>query len=176
MSGTSPRSEYEAVRSPSRSSLLAVVVGLALSIAWPANADWLVTQYGDEIETRGPWRVEDGWVYFTDTDDREDLLPLEDIDLEASERVTAAEVPEITLFMTSWCGYCRLARELLEDLDARFDEKDIEIDEDARRQFHEVADGRRTVPVLKAGDIVIRGFSEEAIRKLVERQKAWDSR
>ena len=151
---------------------LATALAITLAMAWPAGGDWLVTQYGDRIETREPWRIDAEWVYFTDTDGREDLLPLEDVDLEASEHASTM----ITLYLTSWCGYCRAARELLEELDADFVEKDIENDDVALQEHRALTDGRGGVPVLKAGNTTVSGFSPELIKTLVSRQKSWQTR
>ncbi len=106
-----------------------------------------------------------------DGEDRQDLLPLEDIDWEASERASA----RITLYMTTWCGYCRAARKLLQELDADFLEKDIESDEKAQQEHLALTGGRSGVPVLTAQGMVVAGFSAEAIQSLVKQQKIWKS-
>lgn len=55
----------------------------------PAAADWLVTRDGASIETRGPWRVEDRLVVFHRPDGSLASIRLSDVDLEASDRLTA---------------------------------------------------------------------------------------
>jgi hypothetical protein len=56
----------------------------------PAAADWLVTQLGDRIETRGAWRVEKKSVIFTLPNGTLSSLRVSDVDLAASEKATAA--------------------------------------------------------------------------------------
>lgn len=70
----------------------ATLLGLALLAALnlPASADWLVTNAGERIETRGPWRVEGGRVSFTRPNGTLSALRLSEVDLDASERATRA--------------------------------------------------------------------------------------
>lgn len=55
----------------------------------PARADWLVLRTGERAETRGPWKVKGKLVVFTSAKGNLASLRLADVDLEASERVTA---------------------------------------------------------------------------------------
>jgi len=64
------------------------VVAAAL-LAAPAAADWLVTRDGGRVETRGPWKTKGKLVVFTRADGQLSSLRLTDVDLAASERVTA---------------------------------------------------------------------------------------
>ena len=66
----------------------AVAVAAAL-LAMPAAADWLVAADGGRVETRGPWKVKGKLVVFTRTDGQLSSLRLADVDLAASEKVTA---------------------------------------------------------------------------------------
>ena len=150
--------------------LAVIAFALTLAGAWPAGADWLVTQNGDEIETKGDWRIEDGWVHFIAAGGREDLLPIEDVDIEASER---ANVAPITLYMTTWCGYCRKARGLLEELDLAFEEKDVEKDQEAAEEHQALTGGRAGVPVIKVGSSVVLGFNAAAIEAAADQKKSW---
>ncbi len=61
-----------------------------LLVSTPAGADWLVTREGAKVETQGPWKVKGKLVVFTRPDDTLASLRLAEVDLEASERATAA--------------------------------------------------------------------------------------
>ncbi|MEM9594018.1 MAG: glutaredoxin family protein, partial [Acidobacteriota bacterium] len=76
--------------------------------------------------------------------------------------------PEIILYSTSWCGFCRKARTLLTELGADFVEKDIEKNPEARREHAAKAGPSAGVPVLDIDGRIIRGYSESAIRQEVE--------
>jgi glutaredoxin len=70
-----------------------VAVGAAM-LASAAAADWLVTADGETIETKGPWKVKGRVVVFTDAKGALSSLRLDDLDLEASETVTADGGPQ----------------------------------------------------------------------------------
>lgn len=58
-----------------------------MAVAAPAaQADWLVTQEGARLETKGPWTVRGKLVVFTMPDGTLSSLRLEHVDLEASKR------------------------------------------------------------------------------------------
>jgi hypothetical protein len=70
-------------------------LGLALALAGtlfvaPATADWLVTLDGDRIETQGPWSIQGKLVVFTSPGGGLSSLRLADIDVDASDQLTAA--------------------------------------------------------------------------------------
>ena len=87
----------------------------------------------------------------------------------AAPAPAAEDEPRITLYMTSWCGYCRKATKLLEELDADFESKDIEKDAEARREFSAKSGGRSGVPLLDFDGEIVRGYSERTIREQVQR-------
>jgi hypothetical protein len=77
-------------------SAASAIVGAALAallvplLPAAGNADWLVTREGVRVETKGPWKVKGKLVVFTRPDDTLASLRLAEVDLEASERATAA--------------------------------------------------------------------------------------
>ncbi len=175
-----------------RATLLAPVALLALAFAPAAAADWLVTVEGALIETDGPWTLEGDLLRYTDLDGVEQVLPIDEVDLEGSEETTALKAgreyvpadrsaapaadeqagadgdePRITLYMTSWCGYCRKARKLLKELDADFVAKDVEKSREAAREFASKSGGRGGVPLIDFDGRIVRGYNDRLIRKLV---------
>jgi glutaredoxin len=77
------------------------------------------------------------------------------------------DLPQITLYSTSWCGYCKKARAYLTQRGWPFVEKDIERDPAAFREHSARSGGRGGVPVLDIGGTVIRGFDTAAIDRAV---------
>ena len=63
-----------------------------------------------------------------------------------------APEPEIVIYTTSWCPYCRRAKALLDSKGARYREIDVEEEPARRREMMERAGGRTSVP-----QIFIRG-------------------
>jgi glutaredoxin len=72
-----------------------------------------------------------------------------------------ASVSDVTLYATSWCGYCRKTRQFLADKGIAYTEYDIEQSAEGRRQYDEL--GGRGVPVLVVNGTVIHGYGPEKI-------------
>lgn len=79
------------------SNRLGIVHGIALGLlalgaaALPARADWLVTQEGGRVETKGPWQIKGKLVVFTRAADGVlASLRAAEVDLDASAKATAA--------------------------------------------------------------------------------------
>lgn len=68
----------------------ALAAGFTL-VLLPAAADWLVMRDGSRVETAGPWRVESRLVVFKQPDGTFASVRLDDVDLDASARVTREE-------------------------------------------------------------------------------------
>lgn len=85
---------------------------------------------------------------------------------EAAPKFDTTDRPPIILYETSWCGYCRKARSLLKQLDADFEARDVERDAQAAAEARSKAGGGG-VPVIDFGGVVVRGYSDRTIRKLV---------
>lgn len=163
---------------------------LALCVVSPAAADWLVTLEGGLIETQGPWAIAGKTVTYKDLDGEEHSLPFAEIDLEGSLATTAfkqgraytpppkavvaaatraEDEPKIILYQTSWCGYCRKARKLLDELGAEYVAKDIEKDEEAHLEYSAKGKGYKGIPLIDFDGEIVQGYNEHYIRKLVKK-------
>ncbi len=97
------------------------------------------------------------------------VLRLTDADVQhVADEVSATgagdeAAPVVTLYSTSWCGWCRKSRELMQSLGIAFVERDVERDAQAAADKARLAPGSG-VPVLVRGGEIVRGFSEAAIR------------
>ena len=67
--------------------------------------------------------------------------------------------PEVLLYTTGWCSFCRRAKALLRDKGVRWKELDIEADP-AHRQAMIEASGRRTVPQIFINGTHVGGCDE----------------
>lgn len=76
---------------------------------------------------------------------------------------------DITMYSTSWCGYCKKARRWLTANGIPFVEKDVEKDAAAGAEFRALTGGRGGVPVITVGETVIRGFAERQLEAAIER-------
>lgn len=77
----------------------------------------------------------------------------------------------VVLYTTSWCGYCRKARDFLRRHGVTFVEKDIESDPGAARELARKRRGARLdgsgVPVIDVDGKLVQGFSERTYARLL---------
>jgi glutaredoxin 3 len=68
--------------------------------------------------------------------------------------------PDILIYTTRSCPYCRMAKELLKKRNLAYEEISVDEDFEARVEMMEKANGRRTVPQIFFGDVHIGGCDE----------------
>jgi len=59
---------------------------------------------------------------------------------------------DVTMYSTTWCGYCRRLKLQLDRAGIAFDEIDIERDPDAAKFVESVNYGNQTVPAIRYPD------------------------
>jgi glutaredoxin 3 len=67
---------------------------------------------------------------------------------------------KVVIYTTQYCGYCHMARRLLDQKGVHFEEIDVTGDWAARDRLVEKAGGRMTVPQIWIGDTHVGGFDE----------------
>ena len=78
---------------------------------------------------------------------------------------------KVIMYMTSWCGYCRKAREYLQSLRVDLVEYDIEKTPSRGGEMLSKSGGSRGVPLIDVEGIIIRGFNPAAIKDAIERRR-----
>ena len=68
-------------------------------------------------------------------------------------------MPEIQIYLTSWCPYCHAAKRLLSEKGQEWDEVDVEAEPARRREMVERA-GRSSVPQIWIGDRHVGGYED----------------
>jgi glutaredoxin 3 len=63
------------------------------------------------------------------------------------------------MYATSWCGYCAMARRLLEQKGQEWEEIDVDA-EPSRRTEMQQRSGRHTVPQIWIGERHVGGFDD----------------
>jgi glutaredoxin len=76
-----------------------------------------------------------------------------------------ADAAGLTMYATSWCGYCRRARAYLAEKGIAYREVDIEASEANRREFK--AYGGSGVPLFVAGEARLRGFNPSSMEQFL---------
>jgi mycoredoxin len=59
---------------------------------------------------------------------------------------------QVTMYSTTWCGYCRRLKLQMDQAGIAYDDVDIERDPEAARYVEGVNGGNQTVPVVRFGD------------------------
>jgi glutaredoxin 3 len=67
---------------------------------------------------------------------------------------------KIKIYTTPICPYCVRAKSLLKKKGAQFDEVDVFMDTDARREMEAKANGARTVPQIFIGEKHVGGCDD----------------
>ena len=88
-------------------------------------------------------------------------------DEDAPPKAAEAEAPQIKLYMTDWCGFCRKTESLLKSLEVEYEAIDIEKVPGAREEKNR-HQPRCGVPVTVIAEQSICGFSEQKIRQMVQ--------
>ncbi len=77
--------------------------------------------------------------------------------------------PQVTIYSTTWCAFCKTEKQYLEKLGVAFTEKDIETDEAAHAELMEKINGDfRGVPVTIIGNEVVLGFDRPKIDTILK--------
>lgn len=118
------------------------------------------------------WVDEDGTVHFSDRapEGEAERIELEPINAvapvdgsephetgESTRSGSSARTARVTMYSTSWCGYCRQAREYFRAERIPFTEHDIEESASARAAYDRLGAGG--VPLIKVGERTMNGFS-----------------
>lgn len=124
------------------------------------------------------WVDEQGTVHFSDRapDEGAERIELEPINsvtpvkaLEASDAASRADERgqaaggRVTMYSTSWCGYCKQARQYFRAEGIPFTEHDIEASARARRAYDRLGGGG--VPLLEVGTRTMNGFSVDSFER-----------
>jgi mycoredoxin len=69
-----------------------------------------------------------------------------------TDPAAAVDLDMLTMYSTTWCGYCRRLKLQLDQAGLNYREVDIERDADAARFVEGVNGGNQTVPVIEFPD------------------------
>ena len=124
------------------------------------------------------WVDAEGKVHYGDR--RPDKTPVEavDADINTFEKqnydflppaADPADPPRVVMYATSWCPYCRKARDYFRSRNIPYTEHDIEKDPAAHRRFKSL--GGKGVPLILVGERQMSGFSGDRFEKLYKSRK-----
>lgn len=76
------------------------------------------------------------------------------------------------MYITSWCGYCRKAREYLQSLRVDLVEYDIEKNPSSEKEMVSKSGGTKGVPLIDVEGIIIHGYNSSVIKDTIERRSS----
>jgi len=68
----------------------------------------------------------------------------------------------VIVYSTTWCAFCKAAKQYFDSKDIKYTEVNVEEDQDAARQIVEET-GQMGVPVIRIGKELIVGFDRPKI-------------
>jgi glutaredoxin len=78
---------------------------------------------------------------------------------------------KVVMYMTSWCPYCKKARDYINSQGASLIEYDIERERSAADEMVKKTGGSHGVPVVDVEGIIIKGYSPEAISNAIKQKQ-----
>lgn len=82
-------------------------------------------------------------------------------DAPLKKRSVSLSCSPVEMFVTSWCGYCKMLERILDKKGISYTTYDIEKDDSAARIFHKL--GGRGVPLIRVGSKVVYGYDPETV-------------
>lgn len=118
------------------------------------------------------WVDQDGNVHFGDAPKSSQQVEKVDININTYQPVindhaeSTLQEANVVMYATSWCGYCRKARNYFKANNIAFIEYDIEKNMSAKRRYDGF--GGRGVPIIFVGHQRMNGFSIPGFKRLYE--------
>ena len=80
-----------------------------------------------------------------------------------------ATQPQVTIYSTTWCAFCKTEKQYLDKLGVPFVEKDIEADKEAYEELMAKSNGGyQGVPVTDLAGTLVLGFDRRKIDELIK--------
>src|SRR5882672_2343621 len=73
----------------------------------------------------------------------------------------------VTVYSTTWCGYCRIAKRFLDEQNVSYTEVDIEADEAAALRVEQWNQGNRTVPTIDIDGTILTNPRPAKLRQVL---------
>jgi glutaredoxin len=120
------------------------------------------------------WTDEQGHVHFGDAPKEEDNATSLELKINSYEAVTYDPLPDsqankqdnVVMYATSWCGYCKQARNYFRSHGIAYVEYDIEKDRQAKLRYDRL--GATGIPVILFGKHRMNGFSASRFQRLYQ--------
>lgn len=78
--------------------------------------------------------------------------------------------PRVTMYTTSWCGDCRMAKRYFDQQGVDYEEVDIDDVPEAAERVMQLARGNRTVPTMIIGNTVVVDWDRRAVEAALAKE------
>jgi len=153
--------------------IIFLVQGIAIAdfYTWEdENGNIQITDYPPRTKA-----VKNMKVHKLESDSGDDPMPKKEIKKEEAKKpssrdsyVAQNDNHDIILYTTSWCGYCKKARNFFNSRNISFTEYDIEKDKDAAQTFKQL-NSRGGVPFAIINGQSIHGYSESSYERALQK-------
>lgn len=118
------------------------------------------------------WTDESGRVHYGDTPSDKGAAEKVIVEINSYKNVTYENIEfyqdtsstRVTMYGTSWCGYCKKARQYFKQNNIAYIEYDIEKDARAKKTYDSL--GSKGVPVIIVGKKKMNGFSVDGFMSI----------
>lgn len=119
------------------------------------------------------WVDESGQIHFGDKPEDKESAERVNIEINSYKMVTYDDIDfyqkseidkQVVMYATSWCGYCKKARNYFKKNSISYVEYDIEKDSHAKRRYDAL--GGKGVPVILVGQKRMNGFSVDGFERI----------
>ncbi len=88
----------------------------------------------------------------------------------AAAETMADDAPAMTIYTTSWCASCFMAKRYLQQKGVKYEEIDIERVPEAAEKVMSLARGYKTVPTMIIGESVVVDWDQRALEQALVRE------
>jgi len=148
---------------------------MRLLLLIPASLISLITATGVTAEIY-KWIDEQGNVHFTDRPPSNQVTEKIEVKINSYSSPKIVDVDrlfdktnKVIMYTTSWCGYCKKARDYFNSNNIAFDEYDVETTTKGKRDYEKL--GGDGVPIILMGNKRMNGFSVEKFQRFYSSAK-----
>lgn len=87
--------------------------------------------------------------------------------MEKQAELKHVNTPDVLIYTSDTCGYCHAAKEYLDSIGVKYQEKNVSKDVEARKEL--IQKRFMGVPVIMVGNETIQGFDKERLAELLEK-------
>lgn len=82
-----------------------------------------------------------------------------------SQSSTSEQTAQVRIYTTSYCGYCKQAKEYMDGEGIPYKELDVEYNDENHKQYQAL--GGRGVPLILVGEQMMHGFNQNGLRQML---------